>query len=166
MSVYDALTIPILFFVLMIVVGMTYYQSDIFIGIFQDYNDTMNNDSQYLYGKFMGINDFSLDMLNYTVVGMIFMLIYMSLVFAAIVYAHPGYFLILVFLGAAIVFVWYMLNSGLDTVIAAPEFNVHFDATAMSWFYVVKENMYLLICVVLAALFVALYHKGGAQRVI
>jgi hypothetical protein len=164
MSLFDALTIPLAFFLLFLVVGVVYYETAMFKSVFNSTNATMSDQSQAIYAQYLDMNTFTLDTMNYIIVGVIFMMILISLLMAAIVYAHPGYFPILIFLAAGCVVVWFALNGALDKVLAMSWLAPYFDPTLMSWFFVLKNNMYTIISVIVAALIFALFMKGGNQQ--
>lgn len=163
MSMFDAITIPIIFFLVFVVVGITYWAESQFVTIFAPMNATMNSSFQGLYNQFVGVTDFGLSTLNLVVIGVIFVIAYMGLMYAAAVYAHPAYFVILLFLGAGIVVVWYAMDSGLTNIISIPTIGTFFDPVKMSWFYVLRNNMYLLIALIAGGMIFALYFKAGRE---
>lgn len=163
MSMFDAITIPIIFFLVFVVVGITYWSESQFATIFAPMNATMNASFQALATQFFSITDFGLSTLNVVIIGLIFVIAYMALLYAAAVYAHPAYFVILMFLGAGIVVIWYAMDIGLTNIISIPSIGVFFDPVKMSWFYVLRNNMYMLIALIAGAMIFALYFKAGRE---
>lgn len=161
MSLFDAITIPIIFFLLFIVVGVVYYEMATFKTAFQPYNASFNNSTRAIYDKFIEVHEYEQSTLNFTIIGIILVIIYIALVMAAIVYAHPGYFVILLFLGGGVVYAWYAMDNGITNVLSIPGIGSYFDPVSMDMFYVIRNNMYLLISIIIGAMVFALYFKAG-----
>lgn len=164
MSLFDALFIPIFFFMLFLVIGVTYYTTDIFMGVWADFNSTMSPQAQNISQQFLDNNTFQLHVMDIIVVGVVFFMAFIALMYAAMINAHPAFILVILFMAAGIIYMWSMMEAGLDQIITLPEFAADFNPADMPYFYFIKENMYAFVAVLVGALIFALYYKGGVKE--